>query len=216
MQRLAVIVGLVVGAAGCTSSRIVSRQQRPPRLQTRPGSELVVAEYASDVPEVPQKSKLLTDARADLIRVFETSELFDTIHASPQAASARGACLLKPRLTRTFIEVDTGFWRNAFLCLTVVGLFVDLRANEIAAEDHFECDVLVRTDAGYSSVKKLLFETTTVYRYSPLVAFGATDWGAVQDYMFAVANQNFAIDLARELPRLLQAAAAQTAPTQDD
>ena len=208
MRASAALVAMAWVAAGCASRGVVSRQRQAPRARTLPGAALIVAEYTSGVPEVPPQSPLLLQAREDLIRSFQAAGLFETVYPDVTDTPPRGACLLKPKFRQTYIETDTGFWRNFLVCASVVGLFLNANVNEIAAADTFDVDVLVRAEAGYSSVEKLLFEMKTVYRYSALTALIGADWAAVQDEMFLVANRNMAADLVRELPDLLRKAGA--------
>ena len=207
MRRPAALAALAILAAGCSSSGIVSRQRQPRRLKTLPDSVLVVAEYESSVAEVPTGADLLLQARADLLRICQRSELFEIVRDDPQALPPEGAVLIRPKFESSYVEVDTGFWRNFFVCASVVGLFLDLNVNQIVTTDGFDVDVLVRTARGYTSVERLVFPVETVYRYTAITALLGSDWAEVQDDMFLAANRNFAVDLTREVPGVLTRAA---------
>ncbi len=214
MTRSIAQVGLIVLVSGCMSPAIVSRQRRAPRMATLPGTRVAVASYTSGVDEVPAGCPLLVKARQELQADLERSELFERVVAGPAAQTQPVACTLRPKLLASRIQSDTGFWRNVFACLSVAGMFMDLKLNEVVTYNDFEVDVVRQTDKETRLVKTLRFEMETVYRYPATTALAGTDWIDVQNHMLLVANRNMTASLVHALPPLLKMSLGEPAAAQ--
>lgn len=173
-------------------------------MATLPGASVAVDSYRSGVDDVPPGCPLLAKAEQELRADLERSELFERVVANSAAAAQPGSCTLRPKLLASRIESDTGFWRNVFACLSVAGMFMDLKLNEIVTHDDFEVDVIRHAGQKPRLVKTLRFEMETVYRYPATAGLAGIDRIDVQNHMLLVANRNMAASLVHALPPLLE------------